>query len=107
MFQWLRKRPPAPRPAPDPAPGQGRIGINVRPESLAAQHRVASRMVRLIDAMAKAARKGDPARVDALDDELQRKRQRLLAVGTRAPYKRDDLVELRDELEARMRAGKR
>lgn len=107
MFGWLRKK-PTPPPAVTPAPGpRSTLGINVPPESLQAQLRSVSRMIRLLDAMAKADRKGDKKRLNELDDELQARRGRLIAIGVRAPYKRAELVELRDDLIARMKAGGR
>lgn len=87
------------------APGGPSIGVNVPPHSVQAQLRIVSRMLRLIDAQAKASRKGDKARMDALDDELTEKRTRLLGIGVRAPYKREELSKLLDELIARQRAG--
>lgn len=101
---WPFKNAPPAQPA--PVPGGGAVGINLPPDSLPAQLRVVARMIRLLDAMAKAARKGDKARVDALDDELAAKRQRLLGIGVRAPYKRDDLVALHDEILARVQGGR-
>jgi len=104
---WPRKKePPAPAPV-QPAPGGASLGVNLPANSPAAQLRAVGRMIRLHDAMAKASKRQDRERINALDDELQVLRAQLLGVGVRAPYKRDELVTMHDEITARLRAGGR
>lgn len=106
MFQWLKKKPePAPVQAAPPSRGSGSIGVNLPADSPAMKLRCVSRLIRVRQAQAKAAKAGDAERVESLENSRQKERMKLIAAGVDVPPTIEGLEVLQRELQQIVHPG--